>query len=359
MRLLMVAELWKGSTALERARIFEQLGFDVLPFDITPYHEQLSRIEQSLASRLNISRTLPQLNRDLVALARESDYDAVWVTKGNSLYPSTVASMREHARRKYAIHHTNDALIYKQMGSRYFFGSIPFYDLFVTTKPWEMESYRARGARDVDLVLHAHGRQFTPNKMVDAATRLSLASDICFIGHCESRYAMHIEAIAKAFSDGTTIVKVWGPYWPRYAKSHYWARGLVQSNGIWGEDYPHALVCAKIAIGLLTSRWPETSTARSFEIPACGTFMLAERTDELLQLFEEGKEAEFFSSPEEMCDKARFYLRHDAERARIAAAGHERCVRSGYSTVVQMRRLFERIAAKGHLELPASAQTES
>ncbi len=359
MRLLMVAELWKGSTATERARIFEHLGFEVLPFDITPYHARLSRVEQSVASRFNISRTLPQLNRALAALASESDYDAVWVTKGNWLYPSTVTAIRERARRKFAIHHTNDALIYKRMGSRYFFGSIPCYDLFVTTKPWEMEMYRARGVRDVDLVLHAHGRQFSPDAKVDVETRRAFTSDISFIGHYESRYATHVKAIAKAFGDGRTIVKVWGPNWPRYAKGHAWARGLVQGNGIWGEGYPQALSCAKIAIGLLTSRWPETSTSRNFEIPASGTFMLAERTDELLRLFDEGKEAEFFSSPEEMCDKAQFYLRHDAERARIAAAGHERCVRSGYSTVVQMRKLFERIAAKGYLELPASWWTET
>lgn len=359
MRLLMVAELWKGSTATERARIFEHLGFEVIPFDITPYHTRLSRIEKSVASRFNISRTLSQLNRDLVALANVSDYDAVWVTKGNWLYPTTVAAIRERSGRKYAIHHTNDALIYKKLGSRYFFGSIPSYDLFVTTKPWEMKMYGAREVRDVDLVLHAHGRQFFPDKKVDAETRRAFASDICFIGHYESRYAKHLKAIAKAFVAGETIVKVWGPNWPRYAKWHPWARNLVQSNGIWGDSYPQALSCTKIAIGLLTSRWPETSTSRNFEIPACGTFMLAERTGELLGLFDEGKEAEFFSSPEEMCDKARFYLRHDAERARIAAAGHERCLKSGYSTVVQMRKLFERIAKKGHLELPISFWAQS
>lgn len=45
--------------------------------------------------------------------------------------------------------------------------------------------------------------------------------------------------------------------------------------------------------------------------------------------FEEDREAVYFSTHEEMMDKIRFYLANEPIREKIAAAGHQRCLRSG------------------------------
>ena len=66
--------------------------------------------------------------------------------------------------------------------------------------------------------------------------------------------------------------------------------------------------------------------------------MLAQRSAGQREFFEEGREIECFASYEEMRDKIRFYLANDSARARIRAAGRERCLRSGYS--YQERFLF-------------------
>ena len=133
-----------------------------------------------------------------------------------------------------------------------------------------------------------------------------------------------------------------------------WAQPCVRGDGIWGDRYPIALTCAKIALGLLSKRIPETTTTRTFEIPATGTFMLAERNTDHLAHFEEGKEAEFFTSDDELRDKIRFYLRHDAARIRIAAAGRERCLKSAYSHEHQMRRVFERLRERNRTAVALS-----
>jgi spore maturation protein CgeB len=121
----------------------------------------------------------------------------------------------------------------------------------------------------------------------------------------------------------------------------------VVADGIWGARYPLALACSKIALGLLSKRIPETTTTRSFEIPAMGVFMLAERTDDHLALFREGIEAEFFGSDDELHEKIGFYLSHDNARRKIAAAGRDRCVQSGYAARSQIEKVLARLASLG------------
>jgi spore maturation protein CgeB len=98
-----------------------------------------------------------------------------------------------------------------------------------------------------------------------------------------------------------------------------------------------------VCLGLLSKWIPETSTARTFEIPASGSFLLAERTPEHEQYFEEGREAEFFSTEAELVEKLRKYLSDSAARARIAAAGRLRCTRSGYSYEASMKGLLDEL----------------
>ena len=118
----------------------------------------------------------------------------------------------------------------------------------------------------------------------------------------------------------------------------------MAGTGLWGDKYSIALKCSKLALGLLSKLIPETTTTRTFEIPAVGGFLLAERTEDHMKLFEEGKEAEFFSGDEELRDKISFYLREDAERNRIARAGNTRCIKSGYHIRDELKKVLETIA---------------
>jgi spore maturation protein CgeB len=56
--------------------------------------------------------------------------------------------------------------------------------------------------------------------------------------------------------------------------------------------------------------------------------LLAERTSEHLEIFEEGKEADFFSSAAELLDKTRFYLTRHKRRTAVAAAGRLKVLRN-------------------------------
>jgi spore maturation protein CgeB len=70
---------------------------------------------------------------------------------------------------------------------------------------------------------------------------------------------------------------------------------------------------------------------RTFEVPACGGCMLAERTDDHARFFDEGRDALFFDTPESLVRQARQVAADRPRRNDIALSGHRRVVRDGHT----------------------------
>jgi spore maturation protein CgeB len=66
---------------------------------------------------------------------------------------------------------------------------------------------------------------------------------------------------------------------------------------------------------------------RDFEAPMSGAFYMVEEMPELRQFYEIGREVVTYDGPEDLVEKCRYYLEHDAERERIRVAGHTRALR--------------------------------
>lgn len=323
MRILYIGATGEWSTSGERVRAIEKLGHATLRVNTADFYRGTHRLERSAAFRFNIGRPVQRLNTHLLVVAKEEEFDALWVDRGHWVRPETLQLLRLKSRLRCAIHFTLDAELVKYR-SNHFVRSISIYDHLVTTKPFEVELYRSLGARNLHLVPQGFST-FAQPATLDVEQREKYGCDVVFIGHRQPHYAARLNAVR-----GLGVrLKVWGsPKW----------RGYPSYAGapVWGPDYAAALAGAKIGLGLIGRHIPETTTTRTFEIPACGVFMLAERTSDALSFFKEGVEAEFFGSDEEMKDKIRYYLAHDAERERIAAAGRLRCETSGYDVVHQM-----------------------
>jgi spore maturation protein CgeB len=332
---LYVGSLQPGSTALHRMLALQQLGLEVTPFDTYPYLIEGARVARSVRHRLACGPAVSRLNRELESAASDRELDWVWIDKGVWIYHETLSTLAAPGRR--LVHFAGDPMILFNR-SRHFVTSIPSYHVLITTKPYEMDRYRSLGARRVILLLHGFDADLYRPRDIGPDDVARFASDVCFVGHCESHYRRRIAAAAETGAD----VAIWGG-WERAAMWRPRLRSLVRGSGVWGEDYVKALNATKIGLGLLSKRYPDSSTTRSFEIPACGTFFLAERSAEHAQLFEEGKEAEFFNTDGEMKEKIRWYLQHEEERRRIGAAGRAKCVQAGYSYLGRMRSVVAMI----------------
>jgi len=337
MKILYIGNLQHGGTCLDRMETIGRLGFDVVPFDTYPFTSAGSRISRSYSHRFNRGFLLSPLNDALLRSARTTEFDIVWIDKGVWVFAETVAELRKKSERRLAVHFTPDAQ-FLQHRSKHFMEGMRHYDIAVTTKPFEVDRYNEAGAREVLLVLQGYAEKFNP-QLRNHEIAPSFHSQVSFIGHCQRHYTQRLCAVA-----GTKLdLRIWGRNWPRYAKYHKWAKAHVNGDGLWGEEYRVALASAQIGIGLLSKYIPETTTTRTFEIPASGALLLAERTDEHLSLFEEDVEAVYFSNDMELCDKITHYAENDTAREQIGLAGRRRCVASGYDATSQLRTIFQKI----------------
>ncbi len=335
MKILYVASFTPGSfeNAEMRMKALEDLGHDVLALNTSPYLTWGGRWLGFVFRRWMMGHPFQVIQERILQDVRHFQPEILWVDKGRWICADTLQKAKSEAGLR-CIHYTPDpALIFHQ--SRHFVQALPYYDIVVTTKSYEVDLYRSYGCRDVLLKRSTYERRVHMVPDRESVERPEFLVDSVFIGN----YGLHRELFLEPLVEASIGLSIWGWGWDRYPSSTL--RSSIRYQGIIGPRYACALNGARLGLGLLSPLVPDQSTTRTIEIPACGGFLLAQRTPEHLSLFEEGKEAEFFSSAKELVDKARYYLAHPQERDRIAAAGHLRCVNSPYDNDSCVREIIE------------------
>jgi spore maturation protein CgeB len=146
-------------------------------------------------------------------------------------------------------------------------------------------------------------------------------ADIVFVGGHGERRERHLTPLLDH------DLRIYGPGWRKGRRmldtrlGRRWAE-----SGIWGEPLVDLYCRSRIVLNV--SSWdPQRlggQNLRLLDVPATGAFLLTDHTDEVREYFTPGVEIETFASPEELCDKAAYYLAHADARERIARAGLER-----------------------------------
>lgn len=219
---------------------------------------------------------------------------------------------------------------------------LELYDAFLTTKSYNVAELRAAGCQMVIFVPNSFDPDTHRPMAADHRTQ-QFRAPVSFVGTFERARAASLRKVAEA---GIPI-RIWGSFWGSWGLPP--AGAIVEGRDVIGKDYARVISASDINLCFLRKLNRDLQTTRSVEIPAAGGFMLAERSDEHRELFEEGVEAELFGSDEELIDKCRYYLAHPNERKRIAEAGRLRCVNSGYD---YRSRLAEALGVLGVIVSP-------
>ena len=88
---------------------------------------------------------------------------------------------------------------------------------------------------------------------------------------------------------------------------------------------------------------PRDAVRSGLPLYACGGVLLAERTPAHLAYYVEDREAAFFDPrrPDELVNRVRQLLEHDAEREAMRQAGRAAVERGGHTYRDRLNRLFE------------------
>lgn len=281
---------------------------------------------------------LANTNKKIRELIEKKKYDVVWIDKGITIRPSTLKRIKEKLPEVKIVSFSPDNMMERPWQSLRYLDCLSIYDYHITTKPFIVDWFYQHGAKNVIVVNKSYEKNFHYPRLLNNEDKSKLGADVGFVGSWEKERCDSLLFLAKH----GIKVKVFGDgKWTKYAGIN--DNLTLVPHGLYDEDYAKSFSAFKISLCFLRKRAFDQTTARSIEIPACGGFMLAERTEEHKLLFEEDKEAVFFSSNEELLEKCRYYLTHEDERKVIAKAGRQRCIESDYTNEGMIRRVFEQI----------------
>jgi glycosyltransferase involved in cell wall biosynthesis len=298
----------------------EELGYEYYFVDEERFLAPLRHsLIHKIAYRLLGKRPLTYwaLNREVLNVAQQFRPQIVLIIKGAYIRPETLIFIKKKINAILVNYATDDP--FNPINStRDLINSIAFYDLYACTKRAIMDDVKRAGCPNVVYVPFGYMPSLHfPEKPKIAEEKIRFSSDVVFIGGCDKDRAVIFEALIHALPD--VQLALYGGYWNRFPQFRPYYRGFAL-----GRDFRLALGGAKIALNLVRKANRDGHVMRTFEIPACGAFMLAERTEEHLEFFEEDKEAVYFSSIDELVDKLRYYLHHDNKRVQIAERGYKR-----------------------------------
>ena len=326
MRILYIGQYSEGTTSKMRAdtinRLLQPKVFDIvdtnIPFFETPH------LWRTFGFRFKKGPLIEKINSFILLKLNHSttilNYDLIWVDKGIFLNRKVVDLLKEKSNK--LVHFTPDMAFYENK-STLFNESISLYDFLITTKSEEREFYLKRiGANKLiittqgfDSSIHCKVTKFKDKK--DA---------LSFVGLCES----HREQVIQKLIERGIKVLLAGKGWKNFVRRNKRNPHLEYfGEGLFSNDYASFISSTKLGLGLMSKRFPELHTTRTFEIPACGTALLTERNLETTKFFADD-EVIFYNDLDDMIDKINYFLEHPRELESLSKKGKKKVITDKY-----------------------------
>ena len=335
-----ISILYIGSqkwTCLDRANAFRRLGHQVEHVDLRQLLPNTSWVDR-FAWHIGGHIFSPWIKRNLPIKLGLRRFDLCYVDGGEWLTPSGITLLRKYASK--IISYNIDDPFGMRDGQRYiaYRMSQPFYDLSVVMRSMNVIEAKNLGARNVLRVFMSADEVAHAPRHISEEDQKIWSSEVLFLGTWMPERGVFLLNLIERGVPLTIRGSGWekAPEWPLIRK--YWKSGAV-----YGDEYAKSIQCAKVNLGLLSKGNRDKHTTRSLEIPALGGLLCAERTDEHLEMYQDGLEALFWSDADECANLCLAILNDESKRKIIAEAGHRRVVENKHFNEAVLANILENV----------------
>lgn len=333
-RVLYIGQYTEGTTSKQRGDALKAL-LKAEVFEVIDIHSPFfntHKVWRTLGFRYKKGPLIKKVNDHVLNEVEQVHYDLIWVDKAVYLTPQTTQWLK--AKTAILVHFTPDpAFTFHQ--SKHFFKSLPFYDVVITTKSYELNDYKK--ATRAKVLYATQG--FDKSLHRPSEGPFHQKKGLAFIGH-------HEEAREKVLAQLLALdipITLAGINWKSFAEKHKNHAGLnYLGEGVYGQDYVKTLQKAKIAWGAISKWVPELHTTRTFEIPACGTALLTEHNRETAEFFT-AEEAIFYKNTEELVERVRYYIEDLSALKTLTEKGTEAVYSKGFDYKSILRNVLKQI----------------
>ena len=323
MKILFVGNLNEYTESYSKYVALRNLGHDVIGVssELIPHYPGITRnmsIIDKLFNKCGIVYDKLGVNKKIMELIKHFEFDLLWSDKALIIKPETLLWIREYKPNIKFIFASGDNMTVKNFTGGHWEKTFKLFDFNITTKQQIVNKLRDLGCKEVIYSPKSYDRTWM--ETVDTKHKYG----VTFVGSYEKERAESIFYLSNA----GIKVDVWGNGWGKVRSTN---NLIIHNKPLYKGDLVNVISMSKINLCFLRKLAKDEHTNRTFEIPAIGGFMLAERTGEHLEFFKEGIEAEYFSSNEELIKKVRYYLKHISDLEKISRNGRSRCLSEKYS----------------------------
>ena len=315
-----------------RSQAIKRLVGEMDSIDVNEYINPSDRFKFSLAYRFQFSLFLKKFNNVIINKINNGDYDLIWFEKPIFILEDTLCFINRLGIKTVSYNPDNP------FGARddgcwgLYLKNIKQFTHHIISRRCNYKDLKKMNAKDIIYI------PLCSEKRIHFKERnIKKEYDLTFIG---TPYDNRIEFIDQLSMQLSTSIHVFSAEWRKFKKILGSRSNVNINDAIYNSKYRMIINKSKIMLGFITRSNYDDLSFRNFEITACGTFLLSQRSSLQERIFRKNIEAVYFDDIEDCVLKVDHFLSNSKEREKLASAGHKRSLELGLNNDFVIKRAF-------------------